>query len=324
MGEEGEEEGMGLVTSETNLIQYPEGAISLPEFDLMKFSAEWTNTTTNDMTGVEGWTKIGEGNNAYWKYKDGGDLDVYTYTSQTNIPITSTKTLDKYGVGYAGNKNMCQVSIDRNSIITVRKNCTKIFTSTGEEVTKDSIEEYNLSQNPPLPADSGKDVYDLFQYLAWSGDNRGSGGEYTVLNFGKIINNVAKKEKQKAVFIYMKFIWALSYNGTGNFNLKYNIYKLNNEEKGLISPSGIFEFNPEDNSVKEQSVSSNILSLHKDNRTSQYYSSVELYGDPIATLYYDLSSKSITFLKGEYKEEDIYGPGDSSDTFQWDPINNGN
>lgn len=328
MGEEGDEEGMGEVTAETVLQQRPAGAIALPDFDLMKFSAEWTNTTTEDMTGVEGWTQQTDGT---WKYKTNGDLDVYTHTENTNISIIETKTLDQYGVGFVGDKNMSQYidsgsdsrsipdtespysTVSNRVTLITRKNYTKVFDSDFNEVTLDTIEAFNQEKGKSL--DSGKDVYSLFQYLAWSGDNTSSGGEYTVLNFKKILNEVVRTG-QKAIFIYMQFIWAMNYNGTGNFNIAYDIYKLNNEEKGLISPKSEYNFTPEDSSVEKIEVTNNKLTgLHIDKYNTSYQKSE--YKDPLATLYYDLSTKEITFIQGYYTEEDIYGKGSSSDTFIW-------
>lgn len=299
--------------SEVTLIQKIAGDISLPDFDLMKFSAEWTNTTTEDMTGVEGWTN----SNGIWKYEGSGDLDIYTNTSGTNIQITDSKTLDDYGVGFVGDKSMSQISINSLATIIVRKNSTKIFDSSYNEITKESIENYNVDQGESN-INKGKDVYDLFQYLSWSGDNTSSGGEYTVLNFKKIINNIVR-EGQKAVFIYMRVIWALTYNGTGDFNFKYNIYKLNDEEKGLVSPSRQYDFNLEDSSVQELEVTSNVLTgLHKDNRTgTESYTSLKDYKDPVATLYYDLNTQEITFMSRYETEESIYGSSTSSDSFIW-------
>lgn len=297
MGEEGDEEGMGEVTAETVLQQRPAGAIALPDFDLMKFSTEWSEVESEEAD-------------------DHSDLDTYTFTQQTNIPITESKTLDQYGVGYIGDKSMSQISVSSSNPLIVRKDYTKVYTSDYSEVTEETIEEYNLNYtdsegNPqPKPADQGKDIYKFYQYLAWSGDNIGVGGEYTVVNFKKILNETVRSG-QKAIFLYIKASW-YAYNGDGQFNIKYNIYKLNNEEKGLISPKSEYNFTPEDSSVEELSVTSNLLeNIHQDKKGRN------VYGDPSVTLYYDLSTKEITFIQGYYTEEDIYGKGSSSDTFIW-------
>lgn len=325
MGEEGDQEGMGEVTASTVLQQRPAGALVLPEFDLMKFSTEWTNTTTEDMTGIEDWTQQEDGT---WIYKDAGDLDIYTHTEGSNIPITEEKTLDNYGVGYAGNKDMSQIQIAANIPITVRKNKTEILDTNGVEVTKETIEQYNLDNNivdssGNLMPDKGKDVYDLYQYLAWSGDNIKSlslntEGEYTVLNFSKLVDN-SVRQGQKAIFIYIQNIWAMTYNGTGQFNITYDIYKLNDEEKGLTSPARSYNFVEEDTSVEKIVVENNkLLGLYKaKRRPDEPFGRLESYGDPTATLYYDLATQEITFIQGYYTEEDIYGKSGSEDTFIW-------
>jgi len=74
--------------------------------------------------------------------------------------------------------------------------------------------------------------------MTWSGDNLGPGGEYTVINFGKLINDVInlrnsgtmtdeQKRNQKAVFVYYKVLW-YAFNGTGYFGISYNLYNANN------------------------------------------------------------------------------------------------
>jgi hypothetical protein len=91
--------------------------------------------------------------------------------------------------------------------------------------------------------------------MAWSGDCTYSGGEYTVINFNKIINECkAIKETNpefntRAILIYFQVRW-YKFNGTGDFNLKFNVYKLNKDDKGLVSNFNDFDFVPEDSSVK--------------------------------------------------------------------------
>lgn len=318
MGEIGTEPGMGEVTGEAVLQQLPANALSLTDFDLMKFSAEWTNITTDDMSSDPDWSTSDGG--VTYKYKDGGDLDVYTYTCNTNIPITTTKTLDKYGVGYAGNKSFSQVTANSRLTMIVRKEETQIFDDLGNEITKTTIEDYNINNTNaagvPLDPDYGKDVYDLYQYLVWSGDNITSGVEYTVLNFRKIIDETIR-DGQKAIFIYIKTIWALTFNGTGDFNLAYDLYKITDKTKGLISEKNKYDFIEQDTSVQKIE-GSKLTNLHQNMRgPGESFQSLTYYKDPAATLYYDLATKEITFIQGYYTEEDIYGKGTSGGSFTW-------
>ena len=330
-----------IVTATATLQQRPAGALALPEFDLMKFSMEWTNIVdaipeNSFQYGNSNWKW--EDNKLYelvdgswveserteaWKqesdskykayirndsssawYNVVGDLDTYTYVSGANIPITEEKTLEQYPVGFRGNsrRTINGLYLQSDWTVIVRKDVTKLFDPDYEEFTEENIT-------------SGKDIYDAYQYLTWSGDNINSGGEYTVVNFKKTVNNIVRSG-QKAVFFYIKAGW-YRWNGFGDFNVAYNIYKLNSDDKGLVSPKSEYVFNPEDSSVEELEVSSNkLLGLHNIKDSGSGTPDVT-YGNPVATLYYDLTSKEITFIRGYYTENDIYGSTPSDSEFTW-------
>ena len=226
---EGEQE---VVSAQTILQQIPQGGIVLSSFDLMKFSLTWDNAPL---------------------FVD-SDLDQLVGTKQTYIPIQDPRnenslTLDNdvYRLGYANYKNYfpssitSSQSIENEFKIIVRKNNTEIF----------NTENINVSEYPEFTC-----LNSIYQYMSWSGDCTYSGGEYTVINFNKIINECkAIKETNpefntRAILIYFQVRW-YKFNGTGDFNLKFNVYKLNKDDKGLVSNFNDFDFVPEDSSVKQ-------------------------------------------------------------------------
>lgn len=226
---EGEQE---IVSAQTVLQQIPQGGLVLSSFDLMKFSLTWENAPL---------------------FVD-SDLDQLVGTKQTYIPIQDPRNEtslflddDVYRLGYANYKNYfpssitSSQSIENDFKIIVRKNNTEIF----------NTENINVSEYPEFAC-----LNSIYQYMAWSGDCTYSGGEYTVINFNKIINECkAIKEANpeintRAIFIYFQVRW-YKFNGTGDFNLKFNVYKLNKDDKGLVSNFNDFDFVPEDSSVKQ-------------------------------------------------------------------------
>lgn len=315
----------------------------------------WTRFSNEDRSGKLNWEKISDvdGNSIWkqtlrnvsqnwtdqggglWKYILNPDLDLKTSIFGTGIcvdiktednPDGTNKKLETLAVGFQGTQvvdtNIISQSYVVNEKIEVSEGRTTMYYP--QDYENESLRGQVINRN-----DEGinKLGYDLYQYIVWSGDSMqpAPNGEYTVINFKKIIedsNKVAQETgiQPREIYIYIKAAFYRT-NEIGDFDIKYKLYNFTKDENtGLLLGSLssnyrtlTFENSPEliyNEDIGEGSQHCIV------EQNSNWFSND--YGNPIATLIYNIQKQTITFVSGYQKSPDEIP---DSEKINWLPIN---
>lgn len=343
MGEEGTEEGMGIVTTETMLIQKSNGTVKLDMFDIMKFTIDWTDMVDSVPEIDEYWYGKKEGVDWEWRKEQREErrIDVL-YEKINNEWVESEQTIawklnnGKYQEMHRSDTESLWMTIVMDLDTYTYTEGTKI-----QITDKNTLDEYGFGYGgnsftnkintykqhkiivrkkytqvfdpDDIELSQPEDVLLANQYLVWSGDNQSPGGEFTIINFNKIKENFIR-QGQKYLYIYIKAKWYQKrYPITKNFSVVYSLYNLKNEEEGFISDHDVLDFVPENEESIETISESDVLQCHTDANGWTYNKEEFDNMDPSATLQYDLDTGEIYFYP-EYISENPINP---DSTFIW-------
>lgn len=217
-----------------------------------------------------------------------GDLDQQIQTSNTGIS-NGTYNLDDIEAGLGGYSYYQTLSTKHD--YRVLKDDTIITLDEG--TSKDDKKDY------------------ITQYIIYGGDSdktKEDPIEEVVINFGKILREITKNNpnRKDKFFIYFYTKWWGSASTNPDFTIVYNLYKLEDSNKGLHKPNNLYHFEEEDNSVKKQIIENNSTELVVNlTRSVEDKGIISKYnrGNPVATLYYDFKTQKPIFISGYYTGE---------------------
>ena len=239
----------------------------------------------------------------HYEWND-GDLDLQLQTNNTGLTFNNSN-LDDLACGLGGD---------------------------GYRSTTKSINDYRVLRNETIiilsEGISQSDIKDyMSQYLIYSGDcTRDPFIEEVVINFGKLLRDITSNNPNRSdkfyVYFYAKW-WSAPSDLSPDFEIIYNLYKLNNINYGLHNPEGSYIFEEEDSSVEKQIISDNttelIVQLVKDTSSTALIDKNNR-GEPVATLYYDFKTQKPIFVAGYYTDSGgSSGGGGIEFTWQFNP-----